>query len=182
METFFFIFAVLGLELRAYILSHSTSPFYVKYCWDRVSRTICPSWLQTAILLISASWAAGIINVSHQCPATWRFYILATIGNTEKQVTKICNLVEKTGIWSVPTIQYNIHCHRDRHIQKYYFDDPDCFCLILSTIFLIPIQKISLDMLTSDLTPWTIRSYLNSFIKKIREKWPKHCIMHIWIK
>jgi hypothetical protein len=52
-----FCFSVLGLELRAYTLSHSTSPFFlcVKYFRDRVSRTVCLGWLQTTVLLISAS-------------------------------------------------------------------------------------------------------------------------------
>jgi hypothetical protein len=37
-------------------LSHSTSPFFMMWFFrDRVSRTICPDWLQTAILLISAT-------------------------------------------------------------------------------------------------------------------------------
>jgi hypothetical protein len=30
--------------------------------------TICPGWLRTAILLISASWVARITGVSHHCP------------------------------------------------------------------------------------------------------------------
>jgi hypothetical protein len=53
---FFFLFAVLGFELRAFTLSHSTSPFFCDgFFWDRVLRTICLGWLQTTIL-ISASW------------------------------------------------------------------------------------------------------------------------------
>jgi hypothetical protein len=36
---------------------------------DRVSWTSCPGWLQTVILLISASWVARITGVSHQLPA-----------------------------------------------------------------------------------------------------------------
>jgi hypothetical protein len=32
---------------------------------DRVLRTICPGWLRTTILLISASWVARITAVSH---------------------------------------------------------------------------------------------------------------------
>jgi hypothetical protein len=36
---------------------------------DRVSWTICPGWLWTVILLISASWVAGITGVSLQCLA-----------------------------------------------------------------------------------------------------------------
>jgi hypothetical protein len=31
--------------------------------------TICPGWLQTTILLVSTSWVARIIGVSHQYPA-----------------------------------------------------------------------------------------------------------------
>jgi hypothetical protein len=50
---FFFFFVMLQLELRAYNLSHSTIPFFVKGL-DRVSQT-CPGWLQIVILLISAS-------------------------------------------------------------------------------------------------------------------------------
>jgi hypothetical protein len=33
---------------------------------DRVSQTICPGWLRTTILLISASCVAKITGVSHQ--------------------------------------------------------------------------------------------------------------------
>jgi hypothetical protein len=60
---------VLGLELRAYTLSHSTSPFFVCYFQDRVSQTICPGWLRTTVLLIAASQVARIIGVSHWHPA-----------------------------------------------------------------------------------------------------------------
>jgi hypothetical protein len=66
---YYYYFAVLLLELRAYTLSHSTNPFCVRCFWDRVSRTICPGWLWTVILLISASWVARITGVSHQCLA-----------------------------------------------------------------------------------------------------------------
>jgi hypothetical protein len=41
----FFFFGVLGLELRDFTLSHSTSPFCDEYFRDRVSRTICLGWL-----------------------------------------------------------------------------------------------------------------------------------------
>jgi hypothetical protein len=40
----FFFFSVLGFELKAYTLSHSTSPFFVcvmGFFQDRVSQTIC---------------------------------------------------------------------------------------------------------------------------------------------
>jgi hypothetical protein len=36
--------------------------------WDRGLWTMCPGWLQTSILLISASWVARLTGVSHQCP------------------------------------------------------------------------------------------------------------------
>jgi hypothetical protein len=36
---------------------------------DRVSTTICLGWLPTTILLISISWVARIIGVSHWCLA-----------------------------------------------------------------------------------------------------------------
>jgi hypothetical protein len=59
--TFLFLFVVLGFVLRAYSLSYSTSPIFVIICfWDRVSWSICPGWLRTAILLISAFWVARL--------------------------------------------------------------------------------------------------------------------------
>jgi hypothetical protein len=39
------------------------------YFRDRVSQTLCPGWLWTAILLISAFWVARIAGVSHWCPS-----------------------------------------------------------------------------------------------------------------
>jgi hypothetical protein len=70
------IFAVLGFELRAYTVSHSTSPFFVcdGFFLSRVSGTICPGWLWTTILLVSTSWVVRIIGVNHQCLAS--HYIL----------------------------------------------------------------------------------------------------------
>jgi hypothetical protein len=65
----FVLFAVLELELRAFTLSHSTSPFCDSYFQDRVSQTTCLGWLRTSILLISASWVARITGMSHWCPA-----------------------------------------------------------------------------------------------------------------
>jgi hypothetical protein len=44
--------------------------------WDRVLGTICPGWLQTPVLLISVSWVARIIDVSHQCEARIEFFKL----------------------------------------------------------------------------------------------------------
>jgi hypothetical protein len=44
--------------------------------WDRVWWTICPGSLQTAILLISASWVARITDVSHGCPALGLYLII----------------------------------------------------------------------------------------------------------
>jgi hypothetical protein len=40
---------------------------------NRVSRTICPAWLWTTILLLSAFWVVRITGVSHQRPACFCF-------------------------------------------------------------------------------------------------------------
>jgi hypothetical protein len=56
---------LLQLELRACILSHSTSPFFVMGFFEIGSQTICLGWLQTVIFLICASLVARITGVSH---------------------------------------------------------------------------------------------------------------------
>jgi hypothetical protein len=52
---FILFILVLGLELRAYTSSPTTSPYFDFFFQDRVSRTVCLGWVQTMILLISAS-------------------------------------------------------------------------------------------------------------------------------
>jgi hypothetical protein len=79
MTSLFFFFAVLGLELRSYTLSHSPALYVLGYFRDRVLQTICPGWIWTMILMISASWVARITGVSLQCQALllfWRCYSL----------------------------------------------------------------------------------------------------------
>jgi hypothetical protein len=66
----FFFFAVLRLQLRAFTLSHSTSPIFCDRVFQNsVSPTIWLGWLQTVILLISASWAASATGMRHWCLA-----------------------------------------------------------------------------------------------------------------
>jgi hypothetical protein len=68
---------VLGFELRALCMlsRHSTTwatlpaLFCVGDFWDKVLWTICQGWPWAEIFLISVSWIARIIGMSHQCPA-----------------------------------------------------------------------------------------------------------------
>jgi hypothetical protein len=56
-----FEFCSTGVWTLGLHLEHSTSHFFVKGFFKIGSRgTICPGWLWTVILLISASWAAKI--------------------------------------------------------------------------------------------------------------------------
>jgi hypothetical protein len=51
------------------LLEPLCQPFFVIFFLpDRVSWSICFGWFQTTVLLISASWVARIIGVSHLCP------------------------------------------------------------------------------------------------------------------
>jgi hypothetical protein len=60
---FLSFFALLAFELRAYTLSHSTSPFFLMGFFSKIRshKLLCLGWLWTAILLISASRVARII-------------------------------------------------------------------------------------------------------------------------
>jgi hypothetical protein len=77
MYIYIFFLAVLGLNSgphtwlnrHSYRLSHSTSSFLWWVFFVKIeSRTICPGWFWTMILLISASWVARITGVSPQRP------------------------------------------------------------------------------------------------------------------
>jgi hypothetical protein len=50
--------------------------FLWRIFWDRVSWTICLGWFRTAILLVSASWVARIIGVSHWCQQEKTFIVV----------------------------------------------------------------------------------------------------------
>jgi hypothetical protein len=69
---FLFFLKYWGFELRAYMLTHSTSPFFVMgFFWGRILWTVCIGWLCTLILLISIFWIARIIGVNHRDPALY---------------------------------------------------------------------------------------------------------------
>jgi hypothetical protein len=75
-SSFFFFFWWYGAWTRA------TPPALLVLGIFKIdSQTICPGWLQTAILLISASWVARIRGISHQRPA--QLFLLA-IGQTQE--------------------------------------------------------------------------------------------------
>jgi hypothetical protein len=65
-----FIYVCIYAKQALYHLSHISSPFDFGYFGEGISRTICPGWPQTNILLISASQVARIIVMSHQHPAS----------------------------------------------------------------------------------------------------------------
>jgi hypothetical protein len=81
---FFFFSSVLGFELRAYTLSHSTSPFLwllLLLFFDIGSHKLFAwGWLRTSVLLISVSKVARITGVSHRHPACYQFYSLLYLG------------------------------------------------------------------------------------------------------
>jgi hypothetical protein len=67
--------AILGLEFRATPWATPPAPLFCDgFFLDRVSPTICPGWLQTPILLISASWVVRIIRMSHWHPGCFCFW------------------------------------------------------------------------------------------------------------
>jgi hypothetical protein len=64
------------LQLRAYTLSHSISPFLWRVFFSKIGshQFICLGWRWTAILLISASWVARITGVNYCWPAEPHYF------------------------------------------------------------------------------------------------------------
>jgi hypothetical protein len=66
---FFFFLQYWGLNSGPMPLRHSQSFFVMDILQIGSCRTISPGWLQSTILLISASWEAKITDMSHRHPA-----------------------------------------------------------------------------------------------------------------
>jgi hypothetical protein len=68
LRVFFFFLRYCGLNPGPTPWTTPPALFVMGFFQDRVLWTICPGWLRTAILLISAFWVSRIIGMSHQHP------------------------------------------------------------------------------------------------------------------
>jgi hypothetical protein len=68
---FFFFLKYCGLNLGPIPWTTPPALFRDGFFQDNVCQTIWPGWLRTTILLISASWEARIIGMSHGCPSSF---------------------------------------------------------------------------------------------------------------
>jgi hypothetical protein len=75
--TVIFFFFLRYWDLNSRPIPWATPPalFRDGFFGDRVSRTICPCWLLTAVLLISASWVAKIIALASSARQLWWFEV-----------------------------------------------------------------------------------------------------------
>jgi hypothetical protein len=64
--------------------------------WGRVSLTFCPGWLWTLILLISASWAAVIISMSHRVQLVLPVFVDCKLCHREHSYACFLNLSQAT--------------------------------------------------------------------------------------
>jgi hypothetical protein len=79
----FFCLFFLGVGNQTQGITHArqapchqvTSQPCVRYCWDRVSWTICLGWLEPWSSWISATWVAMIIGMNHWCLAHFSTFL-----------------------------------------------------------------------------------------------------------
>jgi hypothetical protein len=113
------VFVILGFDLRSsHLLGRGSitwvtplTLFGIMYFQDRVLHTVCPGWLRTTILLISASWIARITGTSHQDLCFPIFFYGPTIKettcnvNNRKVIAWVCllfsNLISQTLFFSL---------------------------------------------------------------------------------
>jgi CBS domain containing-hemolysin-like protein len=101
------VYVLLGLELRAFTLSYSASPFFclfvlfcfvflVLYIFEIVPQAICVGWLQTTILLISCLLSSSdygckplvpLVPVYTLFKAHMKYLSILTVFRTIKQIT-----------------------------------------------------------------------------------------------
>jgi hypothetical protein len=113
--------------------------FCNEFFQDRVSRTICPGWLQTMILLISTSRVPRIIDVNPHCLA----HVILLIDTTHNPVRLLPSFYRKNnrGIEYLVVFQD----HESGMPRSWNSNPPSLFaeCLLLIT-FLFYIWKIRL--------------------------------------
>jgi hypothetical protein len=86
-----FFFQYWGLNSGPSLWATAPALFCDGLFWNRVPWTICPGWLQTVILLISASWVARITGVSHRCWLQLRFlFLLARLNKHDFKELYLC--------------------------------------------------------------------------------------------
>jgi hypothetical protein len=108
---FFFFFPVLGIELRAYTLSHSTSPFFVMGFFKiRIWELFCRGWPQAMILLVSASCVARIIGMNHEHPVGSNSVLVDYLGCCKDRVISSANGDNLTSPFSIciPSISFSL--------------------------------------------------------------------------
>jgi hypothetical protein len=113
------------------------------FFWDRVSWTICPGWLQTKSLLISASWVARIMGVSPTGHLAYSFLKISKIqintylcGNIKESFPFVAKFLYNRAFWrpcSCPAFWQAVFI-----ITKYRHGwrmDSPFFSLIISFLF-----------------------------------------------
>jgi hypothetical protein len=120
---FLFILQYWGLNSGSTLWATPPSSVLCGFFQGRVSRTICPGWLGTSILLISASWAARIIGVRH---------IFHAVKHTQNKNYHFTHLK----VWSSVTWTTSALCALTATIQL-----QNLLLLPLSTNYWIPISQ-----------------------------------------
>jgi hypothetical protein len=96
---FFFFFCGTGAWTQGLHLEHLHQPYFC----DRVSQTVCPGWLQTMILLISASWVARIYRCEPPALGYPSFFIpiLPLVGRTALTTRQTCPTKATPYLWGL---------------------------------------------------------------------------------
>jgi hypothetical protein len=88
----FFFFCGTRIWTQGLYLEWLTCPFLWRVFQDRVLQTISVGWLWILILLISASWVARIIGMSHRCLVIRVFFFLKDCSKMKKDTGKTPNV------------------------------------------------------------------------------------------
>jgi hypothetical protein len=108
-----FIFFSTGAGTQGLHFEPLHQPFFCERFFSRwILWTICPGWLRTMILLISASWVARVTGVSHLRPALlwfWIFYSVATLKQSDFEITISMHKLNKeisVNLWFCKYVKY----------------------------------------------------------------------------
>jgi hypothetical protein len=95
LQNFFFSYGTGVWTQGPHLDPHHQPYFYDGFFWDRISQVICLGWLQTKILLVSASWVVKVYRCEPLAPSRSKFWLTSWLLFYENNVKTLKEILKE---------------------------------------------------------------------------------------